>query len=50
MQALDDTPYYAWSLEPPLVAAIAKREGVSPDMVGLCNGSLEALSLLASRL
>jgi histidinol-phosphate aminotransferase len=48
MKALDDTPYYAWSLEPPLVAAIAKREGVDPDRVGLCNGSLEALSLLST--
>ena len=47
-RALEDTPYYAWSLEPPLVEAIARREGVSPDMVGLCNGSLEALSLLAT--
>ncbi|OYX90894.1 MAG: aminotransferase class I/II, partial [Caulobacter sp. 35-67-4] len=46
--ALEKTPYYAWSLEPPLVEAIARREGVSPDMVGLCNGSLEALSLLST--
>lgn len=47
-EALEKTPYYAWSLEPPLVEAIARREGVSPDMVGLCNGSLEALSLLST--
>ncbi|PTT05940.1 pyridoxal phosphate-dependent aminotransferase, partial [Caulobacter sp. HMWF025] len=48
LKALDETPYYAWSLEPPLVEAIARREGVSPDSVGLCNGSLEALSLLST--
>lgn len=47
-KALDQTPYYAWSLEPPLVEAIARQEGVSPDSVGLCNGSLEALSLLST--
>ena len=47
-KALEETPYYAWSLEPPLVEAIARREGVSPDRVGLCNGSLEALSLLSA--
>lgn len=46
MKALDETPYYAWALEPPLVALIAKRDQVRPEQVGLCNGSLEALSLL----
>lgn len=48
IKALDEAAYYAWSLEPPLVEAIARREGVSPDQVGLCNGSLEALSLLSA--
>ena len=47
-KAVTEAAYYAWELEPPLVAAIAKREGVSPDQVGLCNGSLEALSLLSA--
>lgn len=47
-EALNDTPYYAWALEAPLVELIARREGVSPEMVGLCNGSLEALSLLST--
>lgn len=47
-KAVSEAAYYAWELEPPLVAAIAKREGVSPDQVGLCNGSLEALSLLSA--
>ncbi|MDI1363962.1 MAG: histidinol-phosphate aminotransferase family protein, partial [bacterium] len=46
IKALDETPYYAWTLEPPLVALIAKRDRVQPEQVGLCNGSLEALSLL----
>jgi histidinol-phosphate aminotransferase len=48
LKAVEEAAYYAWELEPPLVAAIAKREGVSPDQVGLCNGSLEALSLLST--
>jgi len=47
-KAVTEAAYYAWELEPPLIAAIAKREGVSPDQVGLCNGSLEALSLLSA--
>jgi histidinol-phosphate aminotransferase len=47
-KAVEEAAYYAWELEPPLVAAIAKREGVRPDQVGLCNGSLEALSLLST--
>jgi histidinol-phosphate aminotransferase len=47
-KAVEEAAYYAWELEPPLIAAIAKREGVSPDQVGLCNGSLEALSLLSA--
>lgn len=48
LKAVEESAYYAWELEPPLVAAIARREGVRPDQVGLCNGSLEALSLLSS--
>jgi histidinol-phosphate aminotransferase len=48
LKAVEESAYYAWELEPPLVAAIAKREGVRPDQVGLCNGSLEALSLLSA--
>jgi histidinol-phosphate aminotransferase len=48
IKAMDEAAYYAWSLEPPLVEAIARREGVRPDQVGLCNGSLEALSLLST--
>lgn len=47
-KALDETPYYAWALEPPLVKLIAERDGLKPDQVGLCNGSLEALSLLST--
>jgi histidinol-phosphate aminotransferase len=47
-KAVTEAAYYAWELEPPLVAAIARREGVSPDQIGLCNGSLEALSLLST--
>jgi histidinol-phosphate aminotransferase len=46
MKALEETPYYAWSLEPPLVQLIARHDQVRPEQVGLCNGSLEALSLL----
>jgi len=47
-KALEETPYYAWALEPPLVKLIAERDGLRPDQVGLCNGSLEALSLLST--
>lgn len=46
--ALLETPYYAWTLEPPLVRLIAQRDGLKPEQVGLCNGSLEALSLLST--
>lgn len=46
--ALLETPYYAWTLEPPLVKLIAARDGLKPEQVGLCNGSLEALSLLST--
>ena len=47
-EALEETPYYAWALEPLLVKLIAERDGLKPDQVGLCNGSLEALSLLST--
>lgn len=48
VKALEETPYYAWSLEPPLVQLIARHDQVRPEQVGLCNGSLEALSLLST--
>ncbi len=45
-KALEEAPYYGWDLEPPLVKVIADHDGLKPEQVGLCNGSLEALSLL----
>ena len=48
VKAMADLPYYGWELEPPLVKLIAQRDGLKPEQVGLCNGSLEALSLLST--
>ena len=47
-KALAEAPYYGWELESPLVKLIAEHDGLQPDQVGLCNGSLEALSLLST--
>ena len=47
-KAMEDLAYYGWELEPPLVKLIAQRDGLGPEQVGLCNGSLEALSLLST--
>ncbi|MGH1560213.1 hypothetical protein ACRAWD_26430 [Caulobacter segnis] len=48
VKAMADLAYYGWELEPPLVKAIAQRDGLKAEQVGLCNGSLEALSLLST--
>jgi histidinol-phosphate aminotransferase len=47
-KTMEELAYYGWELEPPLVRLIARRDGLKPEQIGLCNGSLEALSLLST--